>query len=114
MSNDQVKHLNDESFEAAVEKGIVLVDFWAPWCGPCQMQGPILEDVAAQVGEAVTIAKVNVEEAPLISSQFDVRSIPTLLLFRDKQVVQTFLGVQSAATLLRAIESAQGEAVVRE
>ncbi len=98
--------LTDVSFDAAVKTGVSLVDFWAPWCGPCMTQGPIVEVVAEKIGGRATVAKINVDESQRVASQFGVRSIPTLIVFKDGAVVQQFVGVQSEAQLVSAIESA--------
>jgi len=95
--------LTETSFDDAIKTGTVLVDFWAPWCGPCRMQGPILDEVAAKVGDAATIAKVNVDEAPGIAAKFGVRSIPTLIVFKDGEVDKQFVGVQQAPALIEAL-----------
>lgn len=102
-----VKELNDATFGAEISSGVTVVDFWAPWCAPCVMQGPILVEVAAKVGDTATIAKVNVDEAPQVATQFGIRSIPTLIVFKDGTPVQQFVGVQMEAILLAAIEEAQ-------
>ena len=84
----------DSSFEEEVLKSDtpVLVDFWAEWCGPCKMIGPILEELAGEFAGKLTIAKVNLDENPLSPTRFGVRSIPTLLLFKGGQVVATKVG----------------------
>jgi thioredoxin 1 len=96
-------NLTDDTFEATVATGTVLVDFWAPWCMPCRMQGPILEKVAAKVGEAAKICKMNVDEEQLAAQKFRITSIPTLLLFKNGQVARQFVGVQDENTLVSAI-----------
>jgi thioredoxin 1 len=96
--------LDSASFDATVKHGTLLVDFWAPWCGPCRMQLPILEEVASQTAGRATIAKVNVDEVPELAGRFGVRSIPTLLLFKDGEQVREFVGTQSIAVLMKAIE----------
>lgn len=97
--------LNSASFDAAVKQGTVLVDFWAPWCGPCLMQTPVLEEVASQVAGRATIAKVNVTEEPELASRFGIQSIPTLILFKDGKKVRQFVGFQSGPSLIAAIEN---------
>ena len=98
--------LNDSTFAAETKTGVVLVDFWAPWCGPCRMQTPILDQIVGKVAGA-KIAKVNVDEAGATAAQFGVQSIPTLLVLRDGRIVQQFVGVQQAPTLIAALEAAK-------
>ncbi len=100
------KELNDSSFAEEIKSDVTLVDFWAPWCGPCKMQIPILDQVAEKIGDKATIAKVNVDDFPAPASQFGVRGIPTLILFKDGEVVQQFVGVQQENVLVDAIEAA--------
>jgi thioredoxin 1 len=102
-----VVELTDSNFATETAQGVTLVDFWAPWCGPCVMQGPILEKVAARVGAQAKIAKVNVDENSGVAAQFAVRSIPTLLLFQNGKPVKQFIGVQDEGVLVSAIEDAK-------
>lgn len=98
-----VKDLNNDNFAATLASGTVLVDFWAPWCGPCKMQGPILDKVAEKVGDKAVIAKVNVDENAPLAAQYGVRSIPTLILFKDGEKVRDFIGVQQEAALVELL-----------
>lgn len=100
-----VKEIKDADFAAVVKTGVVLVDFWAPWCGPCRMQGPILEEVAAAVGDKGVIAKINIDENTASAAQFGVQSIPALLLFNDGKMVKRYVGVQRKDELVKAIDS---------
>ncbi len=103
--SDKVKNLTADTFESAIATGTVLVDFWAPWCGPCKIQGPILDKVADKVGDKAVIAKVNVDESPTLAAKFGVRSIPTLILFKNGQKVRDFIGVQQEAALVEVLTS---------
>lgn len=100
-----VLHLTKENFNSEVleAKGTVLVDFWASWCGPCKMVGPIIDEIAAEV-EGVKIAKVNVDEQMELASQFKVMSIPTLIVFKDGQKTETSVGAKSKAEILKMIQ----------
>jgi len=104
MQDKKITELGDGQFDAAIADGLTLVDFWAPWCGPCRMQGPILEEVAESVDGQAEIAKVNVDDAGGVADRFDVQSIPTLLLFKDGNEVRRFVGVQPKETLVEAID----------
>jgi thioredoxin 1 len=105
MQDKKITELGDGQFDAAIADGLTLVDFWAPWCGPCRMQGPILEEVAESIDEQAKIAKVNVDDAGGVAERFDVQSIPTLLLFKDGNEVRRFVGVQPKEILVDAIVS---------
>ncbi len=101
--SDKVKELTTANFDSTIASGTVLVDFWAPWCGPCRAQGPIIDKVAEKVGDKAVLAKVNVDESPLIAAKFGVRSIPTLILFKNGQKVRDFIGVQQEAALVEIL-----------
>ena len=98
--------LTASNFEAETKSGIVLIDFWAPWCGPCRMQGPILEQLVGKV-EGAKIAKLNVDEAGAIAAKFNVMSIPTLVVLKDGESVNQFVGIQQADTLVAALQAAK-------
>ena len=82
----------------------LLVDFWAPWCGPCQMQGPIIDELAEEVGDAAGIFKLNVDDNNELAGQYGVMSIPSLIVFKDGEVVESMVGVRSKKQLQEVIE----------
>ena len=94
--------ITDSNFDSEVVQSAlpVLVDFWAVWCGPCQMQGPIVEEVARAMEGKAKVGKMNVDENPTVPQKFGIMSIPTLMIFKNGAVVKQFVGVQSKETLL--------------
>lgn len=94
--------ITDANFDTEVTQSNqpVLVDFWAVWCGPCQMLGPILKEVAKTMEGKAKVGKLNVDENPQVSQKFGIMSIPTLMIFKGGTVVKQFIGVQSKETLL--------------
>ncbi len=101
------KAVSDDSFETDVLESStpVLVDFWAEWCGPCKMIAPALEELAGEMGERITIAKVNIDDNPGVPSKYGVRGIPTLMLFKDGQVAATKIGALPKNALYQWVES---------
>lgn len=99
------KPITDTSFDSDVLKSSkpVLVDFWAEWCGPCIALGPKLEEIAQNLSEKVIVAKINVDENPETASKFGIRSIPTMMLFKDGQSVDTIMGNQPKDAILSFI-----------
>jgi len=106
-SNHAVRELDESTFDAAVAAGTVLVDFWAPWCGPCRMMGPALHELAAEAGGDVTVAKVNVDDAPHLAARFRVQAIPLIVVLRDGREVTRLVGLQSKDSLRRAVALAR-------
>ncbi|OUO56631.1 thioredoxin [Candidatus Avelusimicrobium gallicola] len=93
--------LNDSNFETEVlkHKGPVMVDFWATWCGPCRMLGPVVEEIANEYAGKVKVCKLNVDEGTDTSSKYRITSIPTIIFFKDGEVVGQTVGLQSKAAL---------------
>ena len=103
MSN--VIHVNESAFDRHIlnHKGIVLVDFWAPWCGPCKTLGPILDNVSTKVSQK--IVKVNVDEESNLANKYKIRSIPTMIVFKDGKAIDTMVGVISEEALISKLNS---------
>ena len=106
MASEHIINVSDESFETDVLKapGAVLVDFWAPWCGPCKQIAPVLDEIAATMQGRLTIAKINIDDNPNTPGKYGVRGIPTLMLFRDGNVQGTKVGAVSKSKLTEFIE----------
>ena len=100
----KVVALTDQNFSNKIKSGIVLVDFWAAWCGPCKLMGPVLNDLAEEVDGKVTIGKVNVEEQKMTSSKFNIRSIPTMILFKNGKEIHRFMGFKSKEYLMKELD----------
>lgn len=97
----QALHLTQDEFDREILQSDqpALVDFWAPWCGPCQMMGPTIDKLAGDYAGRVKVAKVNVDDAPDLATRYGIRSIPSLLFFKNGQVVDQLVGVQPESVL---------------
>ncbi|MBU8905106.1 thioredoxin [Desertibacillus haloalkaliphilus] len=89
-----IVNVTDQNFASETSEGVVLADFWAPWCGPCKMIAPVLEELDAEMGDKVKIAKLDVDENQETASKHGVMSIPTLMVFKDGEVVEQVVGFQ--------------------
>ena len=97
--------LNNDNFEATVNEGVSLVDFWAPWCGPCRMIAPVIEELAEDFDGKASICKVNTDEQQDLAVKFAVRSIPTILIMKDGEVVETMVGAASKEAFAEKINA---------
>jgi len=99
--------LSDSNFEQEVlqDGGVVLVDFWAPWCGPCRMLAPVIEELAAEYARKVKVCKLNTDEGPQTSSKYAITSIPTVLIFKKGEIAAQLVGLQSKAALQEKLNS---------
>jgi thioredoxin 1 len=102
----EVKTLTDATFDGEIASGSVIVDFWAPWCGPCRMVGPVIDEIAQEHGDKITVGKVNVDENPSIAQKFGIMSIPTIILFKDGEPAKKVIGARSKADFLKEFELA--------
>ena len=104
MASDKVKTFTDGNFDQGTKDGVVLVDFWAEWCGPCRRLAPTVDALAGEFDGRMTVAKLNVDENPSVPGRFMIRGIPTLLLFKDGQLAETLVGLASKEDITRLIE----------
>ena len=102
----EIRELNAANYDETVKSGVVLVDFWAPWCNPCRMLGTILEQVAKEAPENVVIGKVNIDDNKDLAVRFEVMNIPRILIYKDGEIVKDLSGVQSKPKLLDALKNA--------
>ncbi|MEI7828623.1 MAG: thioredoxin [Prolixibacteraceae bacterium] len=101
----KIKQLTDQNFNQQIKKGVMLVDFWASWCAPCKMMAPVLNEVSDALTDHKSIGKVNVEIARVISSKYNIRSIPTMILFKDGKEINRFVGIKSKEFLIKEINA---------
>lgn len=99
------QQIKDENFEKETAKGYVLIDFWAEWCGPCRQLGPIVDEIANEMGDKLKVCKMNVDENPETPSKFGVRGIPTLMLFQDGKMIASKVGSMPKNILVDWINS---------
>lgn len=105
----KARELTTDNFASETGSGIALVDFWAPWCGPCKMQAPIMDEVAATLGEDALVAKVNVDDSPELAARFNIRGIPSMVLLKDGQLVEQLTGLRQAADLVKLVRDNSGQ-----
>lgn len=104
MASDKVLQINDAEFDSAIASSQpTLVDFWAPWCGPCKAIGPVVEELAEEYEGKLTVAKMNVDDNPVTPGKFGIRAIPTLILFKEGEVVDQITGAVGKSQLVELI-----------
>lgn len=100
MASDKVLHVNDSDFDEVIAShSPILVDFWAPWCGPCKALGPVIDELAAEYEGKATIAKMNVDDNPVAPGKYGIRAIPTIILFKDGEIVDQTTGAVGKSQL---------------
>ena len=104
MASDKVKTFTDGNFDDETKQGVVLVDFWAEWCGPCRRLAPTVDALASEFDGRATVAKLNVDDNPNVPGRYVIRGIPTLLLFKDGQLEETIVGLAAKEDIARMIE----------
>ncbi len=93
--------LNDSIYKNQIKSGVTLIDFWAPWCMPCKVQGPIINEVADEMVDKAAICKINIDDNKKAAAEFGIRSIPTILIFKDGKIVKQLMGVKSKTVITK-------------
>ena len=104
MASEKIKTFTDSNFDDETKTGVVLVDFWAEWCGPCRRLAPTVEALAGEYDGRATVAKLNVDENPSVPSRFMIRGIPTLLLFKNGELAETMVGLAAKEDIAKLID----------
>ena len=103
MTKELIKMIDDENFSQTISNGVVLVDFFAEWCGPCRMLAPILDTLAKELHDKMTLAQIDVDQAPKTTTTFQITSVPTLILFKQGKEVNRIVGLKDLDTLKKII-----------
>ena len=102
-ASGEIKKFTDDNFDEGVSKGVVLIDFYADWCGPCRMLAPVIEELAHEMSGKMTVAKVDTDQAINTAARFEVTSIPTMILFKDGKAVKRVVGLKDLETLRKMV-----------
>jgi thioredoxin 1 len=105
-NSSHLLELTDATFKKTIQKGVTLVDFWAPWCMPCKIQGPIVNEVAELMHDKATISKINIDIHKRTASELGIRSIPTIIIFKDGKIVTKLVGAKTKNVLTKAVNDA--------
>ncbi|MBS0634573.1 MAG: thioredoxin [Verrucomicrobia bacterium] len=103
---EYIKKIDDENFDSTVSKGVVLVDFYADWCGPCRMLSPILEALASEMGDKMMVGKLDVDHAPKVTSTYQITSVPTMIVFKNGKEHERIVGLKDLETLKKIVTRA--------
>lgn len=101
--HESIKILTDQNFQNQIKKGVTLVDFWAEWCMPCKMMAPVLNNVASEVDKEASVGKINIEHHKAMAAKYKVRSIPTLILFKNGKEINRYVGMKSKEFLVNQL-----------
>ena len=101
--SNRIKILNNKNFKPVIRSGLILVDFWAPWCAPCKMMAPTLNEIADENPDTITIAKLNVDQNQPIAQKYNIRNIPTMILFQGGKEIKRITGVKPKKVLLKEL-----------
>jgi len=104
--SDLIKQFDDDSFDQGISQGVVLVDFYADWCGPCRMLAPVVDELAQEMKGKITVAKVDTDQSVNVAARYEVTSIPTLILFKQGQVVKRVVGLKDLDALRKMVTEA--------
>lgn len=102
-NSDKLVELTDGNFKKVIQKGVTLVDFWAPWCMPCKIQGPVVNELADLMHEKATISKLNIDDNKRVAGELGIRSIPTIIIFKNGKPVKKLVGVKSLNVLKKSV-----------
>ena len=104
--SDKLVILTDATFKKQIAKGVSLVDFWAAWCTPCKIQGPVVNEIAEEFSDVAKICKLDVQHNQRVAAELGIRNIPTVLIFKDGKIVKKFVGVKTKSVLMKAVKEA--------
>jgi len=107
--SDKLIILTDATFKKQIAKGVSLVDFWAEWCTPCKIQGPVVSEIADEISDEAKICKLDVQHNQRVATELGIRNIPTILIFKEGKIVKKFVGVKTKTVLMKAVKTALKE-----